>query len=485
MLERSGSSVVPDDLPGRILLGAGGAVGEGFFVEAAKALAEVFGVRWVLFGHYALTGEKSANTIAFWDRRLAENNRFPLRHSIWEHLLETGDCIFADRLRTSFPKDSAIGQMGAEGCVGRQIRGTDGAVIGFATVLDDKPIAEPEAIERALALLSPRAGAELERLIERPLMERLGRIIEESFSEAYVFSADTFRFEIVNRGARENLGYTMEELVRMSPWDIKPDHTEESLSALVAPLLAGEDEAIRFESRHRRKDGTCYDVAVRLQYFAQPDHVFFASINDITQRREAERRERVLMGEVNHRSKNMLALVQAIAQQTANGPPGAFQERLAALAANQDVLVRNSWRCVPVASLVRSQLGFLGPLIDTRVELAGPAVALTSRAAQVLGMALHELATNAIKYGALSGEAGRVRIAWEIGEGLFRFAWRETGGPKVREPRAQGFGSVLMLDQPRYALAAEARWRFEPEGLAYDLAAAANVLLDTDGAERG
>lgn len=481
MHEPDPSTPFDDTIAHRVLLGAGGAVGEGFFREAAKALADYFGVRWVLFGRYDLTGEGAARTVVFWDERLSENRNFPLRDSLWGHLLETGDCIFADRLEGTFPADSELGQLGAQGCVGKRITGQDGQVIGFATVLDAKPIHESEAIEQALALLSDRAGAELERLIERPLLERLGRIVEEALSEAYVFSADSFRFETVNRGARENLGYSMEELARMSPWDLKPDFCEAEFREMVAPLLSGEQEVAHLETRHQRRDGTLYDVAVRLEYFARPDNVFFASINDITDRKEAERRERVLIDEVNHRSKNLLALVQAIAHQTAGGPREAFSERLAALAANQDVLVGNSWRRVPTRALVRSQLGFVRGLLDERIRLDGPDIALSARAAQVIGMALHELATNAVKHGALSGEAGEVRIAWSLEDAdeTFRFAWTESGGPAVAQPGTRGFGSTLIVDQPRYALGAEVESRFAPSGLVYAMTARAADVLDS------
>lgn len=474
----------------QIILETAGAVGEAFFAEAAEALARVLGVRWVLFGQYQLGNESAAKTIIFRDDKgIAPNMRLPWRNSIWEHLLKSGDCIYPENLHGIFAQEGVFGETPcAEGCIGTQLKSSDGAVIGFLTILDDKPIAHPEWIAEVIALLASRAGAELERLMARSLNERLGKIVEESVSEAYAFTADTFLFETVNRGARENLGYSIDELRHMTPWDLKPDYDEAAFRAFVVPLLKGAVESLELETRHRRKDGSHYDVSVRIQYFPEPDNLFFASLNDVTHRKAAERRERLLINEVNHRSKNLLSIVQSIAAQTAAANPEDMPERLgrrlAALAANQDILVHNTWCNIPMRDLVQSQLGFLKHLIDERIVIAGPDLRLQANAAQVLGMAIHELATNAIKHGALANDRGTVRIAWSLeDEGrVFRFGWTERGGPPVAEPRAMGFGSAIIIDQPRYALSASVEAVFDAGGLHYSVAAPASEVLD-DGRE--
>jgi two-component sensor histidine kinase len=144
------------------------------------------------------------------------------------------------------------------------------------------------------------------------------------------------------------------------------------------------------------------------------------------------------MHEVNHRSKNLLVLVEAMPRQTVAVAPEdfieRFGERLRALAANQDLLVKNEWRGVNLSELVHSQLAHLGDLIGTRITLKGPSLIITASASQTIGMALHELATNAGKYGALSNSDGSVRVEWELGEaeqGLetFRSAGVRAAGP--------------------------------------------------------
>lgn len=471
----------------RLILETAGVVGDTFFREAAKTLAEVLDVRWVLFGRYEPGNESTAQTIVFWDgEKIAENTRMQLRNSVWEHLLNTGDCIYPDQLSSTFSHETMIAGMGAEGCVGAQLKATDGSVIGFITVLDEKPISDPEWISQTIALLAKRAGAELERLIASSLNERLGKIVEESVSEAYLFSEKTYLFETVNRGARENLGYSIDELRKMAPWDLKPDISEQDFRAFVEPLLAGEVESLQLETEHCRRDGTKYDVTVKLQFFPEPDNLFFASIKDVTHLKQAEQREKMLINEINHRSKNLLTIVQAIAAQTAAGDPADMPQRLArrliALAASEDILVHNRWRSIPTGDLVRSQLGFVKHLIDHRILLDGPDLRLQEGAAQVLGMAIHELATNAIKYGALANEAGVGEISWSLDadEGVFRFDWVENGGPHVCAPEETGFGSTIILDRPRYALNAIAEAAFEPSGLRYGLKAPASEVLEDD-----
>lgn len=201
--------------------------------------------------------------------------------------------------------------------------------------------------------------------------------------------------------------------------------------------------------------------------------------HDITQRKIAEEQLRLLTREVNHRAKNLLAVVRAVARQTARGnDPAVFaeriEERLAGLAAGQDLLVQSGWQGVAVADLIRAQLAAFADLVDDRIGFAGPPTILNAAAAQAIGMALHELATNAGKYGALSTDAGRVDVSWSIAfddadDHRFRMCWREAGGPMVVQPIRPGFGHILMVDMVRHGLDAEVELRFEADRVVWRL----------------
>jgi two-component sensor histidine kinase len=153
----------------------------------------------------------------------------------------------------------------------------------------------------------------------------------------------------------------------------------------------------------------------------------------VERHREREENERLLMREVNHRAKNVLSVVDVIAHQTAAQNPedfaDRFSERIQALSANQDLLVRNEWRGVEIKDLVHAQLAHFADLIGSRILVEGPRLRLKAAGAQAVGLAFHELATNAGKYGALSKDTGRVDIRWGTDGDGFSISWTERKGP--------------------------------------------------------
>jgi PAS domain S-box-containing protein len=196
---------------------------------------------------------------------------------------------------------------------------------------------------------------------------------------------------------------------------------------------------------------------------------------DITERKEGEVHLRLLMRELTHRSKNLLAVIQAMARQTAHhvGSIEAFLEqfsaRLQALATSHDLLVQESWYGVSLFELVRSQLGHYLDSEGPQVSVDGPSVVLKPEAAQSLGLALHELATNAAKYGALSVSGGHVSINWTrlpaAESNGVEIWWSEERGPKVKAPRKRGFGTMVIQHNLARALDAEVSMSFSPAGL--------------------
>ena len=188
---------------------------------------------------------------------------------------------------------------------------------------------------------------------------------------------------------------------------------------------------------------------------------------------QQEQRSRLLLAELDHRVKNMLASVQAIASRTFGSSPQAtiFAGRLSALANVHSQLSKLQGQGTPLRALIEGTL--IGQRdIFNRVQVSGPDVVLNPKAAQAVGLALHELATNSMKYGALSGEAGSIAIQWQISEDnafRFQFLWKERDGPTVSKPLTQGFGSVLIEKVLAAELGGFARLDFASDGVAFTL----------------
>ena len=235
----------------------------------------------------------------------------------------------------------------------------------------------------------------------------------------------------------------------------------------------------------RHKDGHYLWVHNRAGFVAEhgnePARVV-GMVLDISEQKAREQQVALLMAEVNHRAKNMLGLVQAIARQTAARSPGEFvsrfSERIQGLSASQDLLVRNEWRGVDLADLVHAQLAHFADLIGTRITLKGGDVRLTAAAAQGIGLALHELATNAGKYGALSTAQGTVRIDWTCVDDAFAMSWIERGGPPVMPPERRGFGSTVISNMVKLTVDGSVDFQFASDGIEWRLSCPAGKAMD-------
>jgi PAS domain S-box-containing protein len=205
---------------------------------------------------------------------------------------------------------------------------------------------------------------------------------------------------------------------------------------------------------------------------------WYGTTEDIHDQKLAEEHLNLLVLELNHRVKNNLATVQAIAMQTLRGARDidetreAFLDRISALATAHDVLKRDRWEGVSIAETARAVLAAI-PSASDRIRLEGGDVRLPPQVAMSLSMAFHELGTNALKYGALSVPEGRVVVGWTVdGAGpTLRLNWSESGGPPVRPPTARGFGSRLLERGLASELQGEVRMIFDPAGLRCEIVA--------------
>ena len=199
------------------------------------------------------------------------------------------------------------------------------------------------------------------------------------------------------------------------------------------------------------------------------------------ERAQAEQRQRLLINELNHRVKNTLATVQAIAFQTLKGDialaeaRNRFEARLMALSRAHNLLTARNWEGASLARIIADATEYLAGE-QGRFAIRGDEVPLAPRPALALALAFHELATNAAKYGALSAEGGRVSISWRAEGGLLRIEWRESGGPPVAPPERRGFGSRLIERGLAADLGGRAELDFGPDGLVCTIEASLSGL---------
>ncbi len=260
---------------------------------------------------------------------------------------------------------------------------------------------------------------------------------------------------------------------------VHPDDQAKLAAAIAEAIERGGRYAHQY--RVRRRDGQYYWLEANGRVDLAPDGrplSFPGVLLDIEERRAAEENMRLLNGELAHRLKNVLAVVQSVTRQTLRNASDVqtasenLSARLVALGAATDVLTNASWRSADLKELVERALAPHGQL-GQRILLDGPSVTLQPQVAVSLVLALHELATNAAKYGALSNDAGTVAVDWRVdGEGpeaRFHLTWQERGGPPVQAPTRRGFGSTLIERSLKSYFGGTAVTEFQPEGLVFTL----------------
>ena len=369
--------------------------------------------------------------------------------------------------------------------VGRAARAAIALGEGGPMPLSGTPVAEVDTLMAELRRTAARRQAAEDRL--RESKDRLQTALNVAQLGSYrydprhrVFSGDTRSQEIFD--FRKNKA-TIEEIMKL----VHPDDVEMVQANLEASLDPVDPRLSATEFRLRRGDGEVRWVeTLGLAYFEGDGRErravsFVGTLADITERKEREEKEHLLMREVNHRAKNMLSVVDAIAHQTATRNPEdfveRFSERIQALSANQDLLVRNEWNGVEIEDLVCAQLKLFADLIGSRIAVQGPKLRLKAASAQAIGLALHELATNAGKYGALSTDTGRVDVRWGTSGDIFTISWTEREGPLVSAPKRRGFGTIVMEAMAERSVDGTVDLDYVPSGVTWRLTcSAANAL---------
>jgi PAS domain S-box-containing protein len=274
------------------------------------------------------------------------------------------------------------------------------------------------------------------------------------------------------------------ELHRMEDWTIRAyGEGSGNVLGVVREIIAAEPEARTDEMiLTLGGDKRIWNFfTTSLGTLSDGRRLFVVVAEDVTDRKAYEERIELLMRESHHRIKNILSLVQAVARQTAARDPEhfvkSFTERTQALAANHDLLVDSKWQGADVEDLVRIQLAHFADLVGSRIAVHGPKLRLNAAAAQAVGLAVHELATNASKFGALSTDNGRVDVDWRTDARSFAISWTERSGPPVRAPDHRGFGSTVIELMAKRAVGAEVEVDYAPSGFRWHLTCpAANAL---------
>ena len=311
--------------------------------------------------------------------------------------------------------------------------------------------------------------------------DRLRLLMDSVLAFVGVLSPDGVLLE-ANEPAVAAAGVPRDQLIGCPFWDCYwwsfDAATQDRLRAAVAAAAKG--EKVRYDAEIRVAGDHRLWIDFQIVPVADADGRVVELIPsgvDITERKRSEENRELLMNELSHRVKNTLASIQAIAGQTLrNDPkPGAFKEafnaRLRSIAASHDLLVASNHECAGMVELLKWQIGpYLGT--PSRLILEGDDVQLPGNAVHTLGLALHELATNAAKYGALSNGDGTVTVRWTpieddngTGKPALDFAWTERGGPEVRPPDREGFGTRLIGRSLGLAGGTDAPIVYDPEGI--------------------
>lgn len=279
-----------------------------------------------------------------------------------------------------------------------------------------------------------------------------------------------------NAAAERLYGYTAEEVIGEPLTMLIPPNRHDEEPAILERIKRGE-HVERYESVRQRKHGGLIDVSLTVSPVknAQGKIIGASKVSrDITERKRAQKHQQFLIRELEHRAKNLFAVIQSIVDrtliegQTLAGAKEVLAGRLNALAQAHSLLAEAAWQGAPLAEII--QRVFAG--FSKRFDLSGCDIVLNTPATQQFALMVHELATNAMKYGALSVPNGRISIECDVrranGDGTFAFLWKETGGPTVSAPKRKGFGSAILLDGAKQ-FGAHVALNYEPEGLRYEL----------------
>jgi PAS domain S-box-containing protein len=279
-----------------------------------------------------------------------------------------------------------------------------------------------------------------------------------------------------NKGAERIFGYMAEEIIGKSIKVLIPRENHAEEDTILERIRRGQ-RIEHYETIRQRKHGSLINVSLTVSPVADPQGKIVGAskiARDITQRKRTEAQISLLAREAEHRTKNILATVQATVHltqsETIDGLKSAIEGRIQALANVHALFVQSRWEGADLNNLVTQELSPYCQDVEARARIEGPDLLLEPYAAQTIAITLHELATNAAKYGGLSVPDGRVHVAWSGGEKAHLILrWTETGGPLVTSPKRKGFGTRVMERMIREQLKGKMQFDWRAEGLVCEI----------------
>lgn len=397
--------------------------------------------------------------------------------------LRMQDITYPDDLPANMPLFAATVNEGSSFEIEKRYVRKDGSLVWVRNSVG--PIRDAAGnVYRVSAMVFDINDRKRAELVER----RLASIISSSDDAILSIDLDTV-ITSWNRGAEILYGYTEQEAIGRSVEIIIPPDRSHEEAAILERIRRGE-RVEPHETIRQRKDGSQIHVSLTVS----PVHDEYGNVvgaskiaRDITARKEVERLQQVLMGELKHRVKNILATVQAVARQTFSTSQDlqkardVFDARLQSLANAHDLLTREAGDGADMSQVLAE---VLAPYQQDQFEMSGPPLLLPPKSVLAVSLALHELATNAAKYGALSTGTGRVQINWgtDTASGArFFLRWQEQGGPTVVAPARRGFGSRLIEGLLAAELNGEVSLNYPPEGVVCTV----DAQLDNESARAG
>jgi PAS domain S-box-containing protein len=369
----------------------------------------------------------------------------------------------------------ALRMAGIRACLSTPLMARSGRLLGMISTHWRRPHRPSERELQPLDVLARQAADLIELRESKEQFRWLASIVESSDDAIIGTDLDAITTSW-NKGAERLFGYLAKEIIGKPVAILIPAERKDEERAILSRIRRG-DRVDHFETVRQRKDGTLIDTSLTVSPVRGVDGKIIGASGisrDVTERKRSDAQLSALAREAEHRAKNLLANVRAMVQLSQADTPVGLKEaiagRIEALANVHSLFAQSRWTGAELGSLVKQELSPYSRDGEMRTQIDGPTVMLNSDVAQSMAVALHELATNAAKYGALSEAKGHVRVEWSRpADGHLVLRWTEAGGPPVTPPTRKGFGTHVMEAMIRGHVGGDLRLDWRTEGLACEI----------------